>query len=184
MSNKNIPTLVLTASIIAALIIPCALAVDGQALTSPTNNKIHNIAIAEIEDLSYYWNKEWLGRSIDLFQEVSSITTQYSQTHDYILGVHDCNDMSVELWQCLKERGIKSLITVGNLGKSNESFLECNHTWLMVYSGEGSAIAVDVATANVYSWEKVSIKPQLIQYWEGFLYEKPSDLLIDFQGRW
>ena len=107
MSNKNIPTLVLTASIIAASIILCAFVVNGQALTSPANNKIHNIVIAEIEDSSYYWNKEWLGRSIDLFQEVSSITTQYSQTHDYIFGVHDCNDMTVELWQCLKEKGIK-----------------------------------------------------------------------------
>jgi len=184
MAIKSIAKPVIAALIITALIIPCVFAINGQPLASSKKNETHNIAIAELDDLSYYWNKEWLGYSTDLYNEVTSITTTYSQTHDYVFGVHDCNDMAIELWQWLKEKGIVSLITVGNLGKSNESFLECNHAWLMVYSGEGSAAAVDVVTARVYPWEKVSKNPQLKQYWEGFLYEKPSDLLIDFQGRW
>jgi hypothetical protein len=92
--------------------------------------------------------------------------------------------MVVELWQILRDKGIISLIAVGNLEKTNESFLECNHAWLLVYSGEGSAAAIDTVSADIYLWEQVSSKPQLKQYWEGFLYENPSDLLADFKNRW
>ena len=184
MSIRSMAKLFVAALMITALIIACMFVINGQPLASSKKNETHYIAMAEVDKLSYYWNKEWLGHSTDLYNEVASITTAYSQTHDYVLGVHDCNDMAIELWQWLEEKGIVSLITIGNLEKSNESFLECDHAWLMVYSGEGSAAAVDVVTASVYPWEKVSKKPQLKQYWEGFLYEKPSDLLIDFQGRW
>jgi len=54
----------------------------------------------------------------------------------------------------------------------------------MVYSGEGSAAVMELVSGRVYVWEDVRINPQLRQYWEGFVYEKPSDLLADFQERY
>lgn len=92
--------------------------------------------------------------------------------------------MAVEAWQKLLDMGIISLITVGNLEKSYESFLECNHVWLMIYSSEGSAAVMDLIGGKVHVWEEVRTNPQLRQYWEGFVYEKPSDLLTDFKERW
>ena len=127
---------------------------------------------------------DWLGCPTALYDEIRLTTAIYVQTHNYIFGIHDCNDMAVDLWQVLKDKGIISLITVGNLEKSNESFLECNHAWLMVYSGEGSAAAIDTVSASVYLWEQVPSKPQLKQFWEGFLYENPTDLFTDFKERW
>jgi len=184
MSIRSILKPIIAALIITALVVVCISAINGQPLASSGQYKTHNITSTDLDNVSHYWNKYWLGHSVDLYYEVTSITTAYANTHEYVFGVYDCNDMAIELWQWLKERGIVSLIAVGNLDKSNESFLECNHAWLMVYSGEGSAAAIDIVTTSVYPWEKVSQDPQLRQYWEGFLYEKPSDLLIDFQDRW
>ena len=98
--------------------------------------------------------------------------------------IEDCNDMTVDFWQTLADRDIVSLIVVGNLDKSDETFLECNHTWLTVYSGKGAAAAIDIARGRILTWEDVRRTPQLSQYWEGFVYQNPSYLLEDFKERW
>ena len=137
-----------------------------------------------LRNASSYWNTAWSGRSSQLYDEMLVLTTSYSQNNNYVFGESDCNDMAVDAWQKLVVKEIISLIVVGNLEKSNETFLECNHAWLMVYSGEGSAAAMDLVCGKVVIWENVRANPQLSQYWEGFVYENPSDLLLDFSDRW
>jgi hypothetical protein len=92
--------------------------------------------------------------------------------------------MAADIWEVLASRGIVSLIVAGNLEMVRESFLECNHAWLIVYSGEGSAAALEVTTGRTYRWEDTLDNGRLRQYWEGFIYEKPFDLSADFVGRW
>jgi len=177
-----IPTML--AFILTGPLSGCANITNETSLTESEQNNIPKIVAMNPGDTTNYWNTDWSGRSADLFSEMTLLTTNYARNHDYIFGVNDCNDMVIELWQNLKENGILSLITVGNLEKSNESFIECNHAWLLVYSGEGSAAAIDTISASVYLWEQVSSNPQIKQYWEGFLYDNPSNLLIDFKERW
>lgn len=154
---------------------------DSPVLTGSEN---HYIPLADLGDASPYWNTSWLERSSELYYEIIRLTTSYFQTNKYVFGKSDCNDMAVDVWQKLIDKEIKSLIVVGNLEKSYETFLECNHAWLMVYSSKGSAAAMDLARGKVFVWQDVRINPQLRQYWEGFVYESPSDLLVDFEKRW
>ncbi len=149
-----------------------------------TASKTHFITMMDLGNASRYWNTAWRGHSSELYDEILAFTTNYFQTHKYVFGETDCNDMAVDAWQKLIDKEIISLIVVGNLEKSYETFRECNHAWLMVYSGKGSAAVIDLVSGKVYVWEDVRTKPQLRQYWEGFVYEGPSDLLVDFKERW
>ena len=144
----------------------------------------HIIPVEKLGDASKYWNVDWKGCASQLYDEISSVNTLYFQTHRYIPGQTDCNDMAVEVWNRLISRGIVSLIVVGDLDMSQETFVDCNHTWLIVYSGEGSAAVVETTSGELYTWEDVQAYPPLKQYWEGFIYETPSGLQADFQERW
>ncbi|HEY48894.1 MAG TPA: hypothetical protein G4O13_02460 [Dehalococcoidia bacterium] len=144
----------------------------------------HNIPIEELGNASAYWNVDWEGRAAQLYEEILAVNTQYFQTHTYVHGKTDCNDMVCEIWGILKSRGIISLIAVGKLEMSQESFLDCDHAWLMVYSGEGSAAALEATSGRIYTWQDAGADPALKQYWEGFIYEEPSDLREDFEERW
>ena len=92
--------------------------------------------------------------------------------------------MAADIWRELASEGIVSLIVVGNLEMARESFSECNHAWLIVYNGEGSAAALEVTTGRTYRWEDTLNNSRLTQYWEGFIYDKPSDVSEDFAERW
>jgi hypothetical protein len=142
------------------------------------------ILAADLGDAEEYWNVGWQGQSAELYGRVRAYVDDYSRTHDYVFGESDCNDMALEIWNDLNNQGILSLIVVGNLEMSRESFEECNHAWLMVYSGEGAAVALDPSCGGVYRWENTGEHPYLKQYWEGIAYQSPADLWNDFQERW
>ena len=167
-----------------SLLVSCAITTAETSSTMLHIPETHYILPVDINDASRYWNTAWAGQSSELYNELKAITITYLQINQYVFGKNDCNDMAVDLWEKLKDREIMSIIVIGNLKKSDETFLECNHAWLIVYSGEGSAAAIDLVCAKVYIWEDVRSNPQLRQYWEGFIYEKPSDLLADFKERW
>ena len=153
------------------------------SLTS-TVDETHNIRVEHLGDASDYWNTDWKGRASQLYAEILAVTILYSKTHRYIPGKTDCNDMVVDIWDCLADREIVSLIVVGNPKMSRETFVDCSHTWLMVYSGEGSAVALETTTGHVYTWKVAEVYPSLKQYWEGFVYQEPADLGADFKERW
>jgi hypothetical protein len=158
--------------------------VEKTDLLTDTDIDNRYIPFSELGDASPYWNTAWLGNSSVLHDEIIAITIEYDKTHKYVFGEYDCSDMTVDLWQMLSERDIISLIVVGNLDKSDETFLECNHAWLTVYSGTGAAAAIDLTRGRVITWEDVRNAPQLGQYWEGFVYQNPSYLKDDFRERW
>jgi hypothetical protein len=160
----------------------CTIIKDEAPSPTSGNTDIHYIPLQYLGDASQYWNTAWSGH--ELYDEIINTATSYFQTNEYVLGEADCNDMTVDVWHKLLEKGIISLIVVGNLEKSYETFLECNHTWLMVYNDKGAAAAADLSRGKVYVWENVSANFQLRQYWEGFVYENPADLRADFKERW
>ena len=180
----NVLVQIIVALVLISVLTGCGGITNEAPYIEAELNITPKIAVINPENIPSYWNRDWLGRPAALYDEIRSTTDTYIQTHNYVFGEIDCNDMAVELWHILKDKGVISLITVGNLEKSNESFLECNHAWLMVYNGEGSAAAIDVVSASVYLWEQVPSNLQLKQFWEGFLYENPTNLFTDFKERW
>ena len=161
---------------------------NAEAVTrcsTPSGDKTtHIIPIEKLGDAFIYWNTDWKGRASQLYDEISAVNTLYFQTHRYVPGETDCNDMVIEVWNRLISQEIFSLIVVGNLEMSQEAFVDCNHAWLMVYSGEGSAAVVEATSGQIYTWEDAQVHPQLKQYWEGVIYETPSELRADFKERW
>jgi len=115
-----------------------------------------------------------------------SINKQYYQTHAYIEGEFDCNDMAVGLWNALLEKDITSVIVVGNLDLDNESFAECDHTWLLITYIGFRVYAIETTNGEVYSvaYDIDGSGEQLKQYLEGYYFALPSDLRAAVKERW
>ncbi|HEY32114.1 MAG TPA: hypothetical protein G4O10_03295 [Dehalococcoidia bacterium] len=171
-------------ALVTLLLAGCGGTETGLYHQLPPVSQTNHIVSADLGDAGEYWNLQWRGRAAELHHSLLALTWEYSQTHEYVFGESDCNDMAIDIWNDLASRGITSLIVVGNLEMSHESFAECNHAWLIVYNGEGAAAALDPSCGGVYCWEDTQEYPYLKQYWEGIVYQNPTDLWNDFQERW
>jgi len=70
------------------------------------------------------------------------------------------------------------------MGRSRETFGECNHSWLIIPTNEGLGFALEPTNGEVYLSRHIQLDPQLRQYWQGYYYIKPSDLKADIKDRW
>jgi len=48
----------------------------------------------------------------------------------------DCDDGTLEMYRHFEGLGIESTPIVGNLDMQGEEYMECNHVWLLVKSGD------------------------------------------------
>lgn len=146
---------------------------------SPT----HNFPIVDIVKDSQYWNAAW--DTTELYQKLVSINKSYCETHTYIKGVFDCNDMTIDLWNILHKQGITSVIVVGNLELDKERFRECDHTWLLIqHSRDGSlyrCFVIESTNGEVYAFDLKT--KAFAQYTEGYYYSSPSNFKEDNQER-
>ena len=141
------------------------------------------VVVSPVYDTKY-WNTDW---DIDkLSQTLRSINRQYYKTHAYIEGEFDCNDMVVELWNVYYEKGISSVIVVGNLDLENESFAQSDHAWLLVTIFGARVFAVEPTNSEVYTiiYDIDSDDEQFKQYLEGYYFALPSDLRAAIGDRW
>jgi hypothetical protein len=141
----------------------------------------HDIELTEIETNAVYWNAGW--KDTPLLLNVKTINTKYFQTHTYVQGETDENDMVIDIWYMLRTGGISSVIVWGNLNLTGESFEECDHAWLLVPNYRGVVWALEYTKGETYTRWDARANPQLEQYWEGFFYAKPSDLRADLEQR-
>lgn len=128
----------------------------------------------------------WAGRNHELRRKIEDVARTWHETHTFIEGETDCNDIAVSLWNMLLTQGIKSVIVLGNLEMVGETFEEANHTWLFVFNARGEVIYLEPTTGEVFfgRFADGSINPRAIPYREGFIYVRPSDLRRDLKGRW
>ena len=54
----------------------------------------------------------------------------------------DCDDSTISMYRHFQRLGIEATPIVGNLSLDGEEYMECDHVWLLVESGEKS-IAYD-----------------------------------------
>lgn len=141
----------------------------------------HDIELAEIETNAVYWNSGW--RDTSLLLQAKTINAKYLQTHPYIQGETDENDMVIEIWDMLRTGGVSSVIVRGNLNLTGELFVECDRAWLLVPNYRGIIWALECTTGETYTRLDARVNPQLEQYWEGFFYANPSDLRADLEER-
>ena len=127
-----------------------------------------------------YWNTAWAGKDYELQQVTQDVNNTFYRSHMYIANEIDCVDMTCEVWDMLQKQGIKSLIAVGNLELTGETFGQCDHAWLMIPNSTGMYFAVETTNGQLYFADSHSLS----QYTECFLYAKPSDLRADIGSRW
>ena len=60
-------------------------------------------------------------------------------------ATYDCDDSALEMYRQFQARGIEATPIVGNLDMNGEAYLESNHVWLLVRSGDRE-IAYDWGT--------------------------------------
>jgi len=140
----------------------------------------HSIELSEIESNATFWNSGWTDTSLLL--QVQAIVTKYFQDHTYVEDETDKNDLVIDIWNKLGTGGILSVIARGNLDVTDELFMECDHTWLLVPNYRGIIWALECTTGETYSIWNAQTDPQLEQYWEGFFYANPSDFAADWEG--
>ena len=68
----------------------------------------------------------------------------------------DCDDGTLSMYRHFEELGIKSTPIIGNLNLNGEEFMESDHVWLMVKSGD---------TAIAYDWGEPRFDSQ---HYEGY----------------
>lgn len=144
-----------------------------------------NISPEEIHSNPAYWNMAWVGREGELIKIVKDIPKQYHESHVYIRGETDCNDMAIDIWNMLCARGVTSIIAIGNFNKEKATFLECRHAWLVVCYRSGPLFAIEPTSGEAYLLlPETCPEPKRRQYERGFFYAKPSDLRADLGERW
>lgn len=157
-----------------------------------------NISPEHIYSNPAYWNTAWVGHEVELAKVLKDILDGYHESHVYIPGETDCNDMAIDVWNMLAAKGVVSIIAIGNLDMEDEEFSECNHAWLLVCTeaGEvawrieptiGSAFFTST-TGDCYELAvgHTTTHPGSVcrKYLGGFFYAKPSDLRADLGKRW
>jgi hypothetical protein len=60
-------------------------------------------------------------------------------------STYDCDDDTLQMYREFERAGIESTPIIGNLNMSGEAYMECNHVWLLVKSGD-KEIAYDWGT--------------------------------------
>lgn len=72
----------------------------------------------------------------------------------------DCDDSALAMYQHFQSLGIESTPIIGNLKMDGEAYMESNHVWLLVKSGDGE-IAYDWGTPRFdrqhYEGYKISL---------------------------
>lgn len=155
----------------------------SEELTLPT----HSTPWQDIESNPAYWNLAWKDNPYELVETVRRVNWQYYLTHIYIRDETDCNDMTIDVWNMLHAYGITSIIVLGNLDLTWESFEQCNHTWLLIFAmqdGELTLFPLEPTNGEIYLADDFRRHPELKQYYEGYWYVKPSDLKADLMWYW
>ena len=155
---------------------------------SISSGPMNNLSLDELSNNSDHWNV-WENAEA-LKNKVKQLANVSGTYHGYIENEYDCNDMAVDIWNMLEVNEptpIQSIIVIGNLDEEDETFEDCNHAWLVILNKpEGGVVtiyALEPTNAEIYKYTGDKNAPAA-EYFNGFFYEKPSDLRADLGDRW
>jgi hypothetical protein len=108
-------------------------------------------------------------------ETVTKLVKYYSDTHEYLKDIWDCNNYACDFWDILMKAGINTeehptQIIVGSIEKDITSILSSDHAWVLVDLGDGTKIAAD-ATGGI-----VITKAENPRYYKGWAFNNPADL--------
>ncbi len=103
-------------------------------------------------------------------QIAERIIKTYYATHEYIVDVHDCNNMSDDIWDMLKKQGISSRIVIGDVDQSINDILQSNHAWVLADIGDGEYLALETTNGQAVT------RDENPRYYTGWYFKDPADV--------
>jgi hypothetical protein len=153
-----------------------------------------SVSLNDIVGDSTFWNKS---QDVLAFMDVelSGHSIAYNSFGEWNVG-GEWNDIDLtkDYWQMLKDRGINSIIAVGNLDIHGETLSESNHSWILVFYkdwGNDGWSKTAPLLALIFEPTKqesfvIHVPPLPLesetQYGEGYFYSSPLDLEADING--
>ena len=107
----------------------------------------------------------------DTLETVINIIEYYHDTHMYSKSdLFVCSDMSMEVWNMLRARGINALIVVGDIERQIEDILLSTHAWVLAEVEENKYLALETTGGYVvYNTENDL-------YYKGWYFDTPADM--------
>lgn len=107
----------------------------------------------------------------DTLETVINIIEYYHDTHVYSKSdLFVCSDMSMEVWNMLRARGIDALIVVGDIETPIDDILLSTHAWVLAEIEENHYLALE--TTGGYA----VYKSENTLYYEGWYFNTPADM--------
>jgi len=104
-------------------------------------------------------------------ETAEKIVRYYHETHVYsTYDLFVCSDMSSEVWNMLKAKGINAQIVVGNKDKPVTDILESNHAWVHAEVAPGEYLALETTGGYVVPETENSL------YYRGWSFDSPATL--------
>ncbi|HVP24415.1 MAG TPA: response regulator [Methanomicrobiales archaeon] len=109
---------------------------------------------------------------------VKGIAREYYSTHTYLgvetgqsSDVYVCIDMSKDVWNMLKTRGINAEIMVGNVDRNVTTMTDADHAWVLAEVAPMQWLAIEVTGGYVVT------KDENPRYYTGKQFASPADML-------
>ena len=82
------------------------------------------------------------------YMEVAAVAQEFADTHTYIRGSYDCDDMSITLANEYRYLGYNATLMLGNPNLNITGMQDINHAWVMVQV-QGQWFAVESETGQI-----------------------------------
>lgn len=103
------------------------------------------------------------------------IVTDYHTTHTYsVPDMYVCGDMSSDIWDMLKTRGINAKIQVGNIDKSIDTIEDADHAWVLAEVSDDSWVALETTGGYLVCSNKDYCSVDNPLYFEGWSFNSPA----------
>lgn len=116
---------------------------------------------------------------------VEKIVSDYYNTHTYSkVDLFVCSDMSIDVWNLVKTKGINAKICAGNIEKNisnyktREYFNEINHAWVIAETSPFRYVALEPTGGYLVWGENRSADEESVEnglYYEGFCFDNPAE---------
>jgi hypothetical protein len=101
---------------------------------------------------------------------IENILKEYRATHTYSKpDFFVCADMSIDVWNMVKSKGINAQIYVGNIENPNANFTEFNHAWVVAELEPFTWLALETTSGRVV------YKTENGNYYRGYSFDNPNE---------
>lgn len=112
-------------------------------------------------------------RNMEIAREIVS---EYHKTHTYSLhDMYVCGDMSSDVWNMLKTRGITAKIQVGNIATPVSDIRDADHVWVLAKVSDDTWVALETTGGYLVCDNSDCCQVSNPLYYEGWSFDTPAE---------